>query len=59
MNTLRLLITRVDRRAESCRVLDNNERRAIWAAKYFAAGHHQRQQKPRIRVTVPQPKADH
>jgi hypothetical protein len=59
MNALRHLITRVDRRAESCRALDNNERRAIWAARFYGAGHHQKQQKPRIRVTVPQPKADH
>lgn len=26
MNPLRCLLTRVDRRAESCRALDNNER---------------------------------
>jgi len=51
------IITRCDRRAESYRAPDNNERRAAWAAKFFGNGHHLRQQKPRIRVTVPQPKA--
>jgi hypothetical protein len=52
------IITRCDRRAESYRAPDNNERRAAWAAKYFGNGHHNRQQKPRIRVTVPQAKAE-
>ena len=56
MNILRI-ITRCDRNAETYRAPSNNERRAIWAAKFFGAGHHLRQQKPRIRVTVPQPKA--
>lgn len=51
------LITRCDRNAETYRAPNNNERRAIWAAKFFGAGHHTKQQKPRIRVTVPQAKA--
>lgn len=50
-------ITRCDRNAETYRAPNNNERRAMWAAKYFGAGHHTKQQKPRIRVTVPQPNA--
>jgi len=55
MNVLHFL-TRADQRAETYRPLSNNERRAIWAAKFFGAGHHLRQQKPRIRVTVPKAK---
>lgn len=37
-------------RAESIRVPTNDERRAEWAAKYFAQGHHRRPEKPRVRV---------
>lgn len=51
------LITRCDRNAETYRAPSNDERRAAWAVKYFGAGHHTKQQKPRIRVTVTQPKA--
>jgi hypothetical protein len=56
MNAVRHLITHADERAETYRPLSNNERRAIWAAKFFGAGYHLRQQKPRIRVTVPRAK---
>jgi hypothetical protein len=48
---------------ESVRQLHNDERRALWAAKYDARGFHRGNGKPRIRVrdgqvirvTVPQP----
>ncbi|QAU22558.1 hypothetical protein EO087_00035 [Dyella sp. M7H15-1] len=55
MNALLHLITRTNHRPESCRSLNNDERRGLWAARFYGEGHHQRQQKPRIRVTVPQP----
>jgi len=51
------IITRCDRRAETYRAPDNNERLAALAAKYFGFGLHQRVEKQRIRVTVPQPKS--
>ena len=34
----------------SCRVLTADERRALWALKFFGGGHHRVQTKPRIRV---------
>lgn len=34
----------------SDRVPTPDERRAQWASKYFAAGHHHRPAKPRVRV---------
>ncbi len=37
---------------ESFRTLDNDERRAAWASKYFAAGHHRR---PRTNSTATNP----
>lgn len=43
---------------ESVRPPSNDERRAHWAIRYFAAGWHRTPQKPRIKVTVPQPRAD-
>lgn len=43
------------RSAEAIRPLNNDERRASWAAKYFCAGFHRRPEKPRMKVTVPAP----
>ena len=43
------------RSMEAIRPLSNDDRLAHWASKYFAAGHHRRPEKPRMRVTVPQP----
>ncbi len=43
------------RNMEAIRPPSNDERRAHWAARYFALGLHRRPDKPRIRVTVPQP----
>ena len=42
---------------EAIRPHSNDERRANWAARYFALGLHRRPDKPRIRirVTVPTP----
>ena len=28
----------------------NDERRAAWAARFYAGGHHRKQNKPRVRV---------
>jgi hypothetical protein len=30
--------------------LSNDDRRALWAARYFSQGHHRTPQKPRVRV---------
>lgn len=38
------------RRVDAIRPLSNDERRALWAAKYFAQGHHRQPPKPRVRV---------
>ena len=35
---------------DGCRVPTPDERRAHWAAKYFAQGYHRHRVKPRIRV---------
>ncbi|MET3654045.1 hypothetical protein [Dyella japonica] len=35
---------------EGCTPLDNDQRRAEWAAKFYGGGHHHRQRKQRIRV---------
>lgn len=40
---------------EAIRPPSNDERRASWAAKFYAIGFHRRPDKPRIRVTVPAP----
>lgn len=40
---------------ESILPMSNDEKLADWARKYFAAGFHRRPEKPRIRVTVPEP----
>lgn len=32
------------------RPLSNDERRAMWASRYFAQGHHRTPQKPRVKV---------
>lgn len=32
------------------RPLSNDERRAMWASRYFAQGHHRSPQKPRVKV---------
>lgn len=32
------------------RPLSNDERRAQWAARFYAQGHHRTPQKPRVRV---------
>ena len=40
---------------EAIRPPSNDERRAIWARKFYALGLHRRAEKPRIRVTVPAP----
>ena len=40
---------------EAIRPLSNDQRRANWAARYFALGLHRRPEKPRYRVTVPEP----
>lgn len=42
-------------RIESVRQLSNDERRADWAAKFYARGLHRANGQPRIRVTVPSP----
>lgn len=34
----------------SCRVPTDDQRRALWAFKFFGGGHHHIQPKPRIRV---------
>jgi len=38
------------RTVESIRPRSNDERRAAWAARYFAQGNHREPSKPRIRV---------
>jgi hypothetical protein len=38
-------------RWDGCQPLTNDERRAQWAQRYFAGGHHHKTQKPRIRLT--------
>jgi hypothetical protein len=38
------------RTMEALRPLSNDERRAQWAARYFAQGHHRTPQKPRLRA---------
>ena len=43
------------RNLEAIRPRSNDERRAQWASKFFALGHHRRPEKPRYRVTVPAP----
>lgn len=44
------------RSMEAIRPRSPDERRAEWASKFFAAGHHRTPSKPRIRVvTVPAP----
>lgn len=40
-----------------CTPPTNDERRAMWAAKYYGNGHHNRQQKPRIRLQPKDAKA--
>jgi hypothetical protein len=41
---------------EAIRPLSQDERRAVWAFKFFGLGLHRQPQKPRIRVvTVPAP----
>ena len=40
---------------EAIRPPSNDERRASWAQKFYALGFHRRPDKPRIRVTVPEP----
>ena len=52
MNAAMLMHTR---NLEAIRPRSNDERRASWAARYFALGHHRRPEKPRYRVTVPAP----
>lgn len=32
------------------RPLSNDERRAMWAARFYAQGHHRTPQKPRVKV---------
>ena len=36
--------------SHGCTPMSNDERRAAWAAKFYGAGHHRRDRKPRIRV---------
>ncbi len=43
------------RNMEAIRTPSNDERRASWASRYFALGLHRRPEKPRYRVTVPEP----
>lgn len=38
------------RRVDAIRPLSNDERRAMWAARFYAQGHHRTPQKPRVRV---------
>lgn len=40
---------------DAIRPLTNNERRAEWARKYYQAGHHMHERKPRIRIPVGSP----
>lgn len=48
MNAL-LSITRTKPRSwDGCTPLTNDERRALWASRFYAAGHHRK--KPRLRV---------
>lgn len=51
------MIMHASRSIESVRTLSNDERRAHWAIRYFAAGLHRTPQKPRIKVTVPPPQS--
>ena len=44
------MIQHATERAESIRVPTNDERRAAWAARYFAQGSHRQPSKPRVRV---------
>ena len=44
------MIQHATERAESIRVPSNDERRAAWAARYFAQGNHRAPSKPRVRV---------
>lgn len=37
---------------DGCRPSTNDERRAEWAEKFYGAGHHRKQPKPRVRVAV-------
>lgn len=37
---------------EAIRPLSNDDRRAVWATKFYAQGHHRRPNKPRIRVAT-------
>lgn len=50
-------VMHASRDIESVRTPSADERLATWAAKYFLRGHHRAPQKPRMRVTVPQPRA--
>ena len=43
------------RNLEAIRPRSNDERREQWASKFFALGLHRRPDKPRYRVTVPEP----
>lgn len=49
MNPLAIFRTK-PARWDGCTPPTNDERRAAWAAKYYGNGHHNRQQKPRIRL---------
>lgn len=51
-------VMHASRSIESVRPPSNDERRAHWAIRYFAAGWHRTPQKPRIKVTVPQSRAE-
>ncbi len=50
-------VMHASRSIESVRPQTNDERRAHWAIRYFAAGWHRKPQKPRIKVTVPSPQS--
>ena len=46
-----LSVTRTKRgQWDGCRPMSDDERRAAWVARFYAAGPHQKQPKPRIRV---------
>jgi hypothetical protein len=35
---------------DGCLPMSDDERRATWAARFYSAGHHHKQPKPRVRV---------
>jgi len=49
MNTFAITRTR-PKSFEGCTPLSNDERRALWAQRYYGSGRHQPHKKPHVRV---------